>query len=35
MKVKDAKKDEQQQTAFIFNFYQRLFDTLSIEKQFS
>ena len=37
MKVKDARKDGLQQTAliFIFNFHQGLFDTLSIEKQFT
>ena len=35
MKAKDARKDGLQQTAFIFNFHQGLFDTLSIEKQFT
>ena len=34
MKVKKMQgKDGQQQTAFSFNFHQRLFDTLSMEKQ--
>ena len=28
-------KDGQLQTAFIFNFHQRLLDTLSVEKQFT
>ena len=34
MKVKGARRNEQKQKAFIFNFYQRLLDTLSIENDF-